>query len=99
MKKSLNIVIVVVMFLVGFISGPVLRSRADGGDASLIHACVKERGGDVKIVGANNPCPGGYSPLHWGIVGPQGPQGLQGPPGPASLPAAYYQTIEPDFTM
>ena len=30
-------------------------------------------------------------------MGPQGPQGLQGAPGPASLPAAYYQTIDSNF--
>ena len=97
MKKSLNIVLVLVTFLVGFLSGPVVISRADGGDLSLIHACVKDRGGDVKIVGANSSCPSGYSPFHWGITGPQGPQGVQGPPGPASLPSAYYQTIDSNF--
>jgi hypothetical protein len=51
----------------------------------------------VKIVGANSSCPSGYSPLHWGITGPQGPQGFQGPPGPASLPTASYQIIESNF--
>lgn len=97
MKKSLNITFVLVAFVIGLFLSPGIVSRADGGDLSLIHACVKDRGGDVKIVGANSSCPGGYSPLHWGIVGPQGPQGLQGAPGPASLPAAYYQTIDSNF--
>ena len=108
MKKGMNIAIVLVTFIVGLFISPAIYSKADGGDISLIHACVKDKGGDVKIVGANSACPSGYSPLHWGITGPQGPQGLQGPPGPASLPVAYYQTINsniigvvthsPDFT-
>jgi hypothetical protein len=97
MKKGLNIAIVLVMFIVGVFISPAIYTKADGGDISLIHACVKDKGGDVKIVGANSSCPSGYSPLHWGITGPQGPQGLQGPPGPANLPSAYYQTIDPNF--
>ena len=96
MKKLLHIRFVLVAFVIGFFLSPAIISRADGGDISLIHACVKDKGGDVKIVGANSSCPSGYSPLHWGITGPQGPQGIQGPPGPASLPSAYYQSIAPD---
>jgi hypothetical protein len=98
MKKGLNIAIVLVMFIVGVFISPAIYTKADGGDISLIHACVKDRGGDVKIVGANSSCPSGYNLLHWGITGPQGPQGLQGPPGPASLPTAYSQTIDSNFT-
>ena len=97
MKKVLNITIVLLTFIVGLFISPAVRSRADGGDISLIHACVKDRGGDVKIVGANSSCSSGYSPLHWGITGPQGPRGVQGPPGPVSLPSAYYQSIAPDL--
>ena len=97
MKKGLNIAIVLVTFVLGLFISPAMLSRADGGDTSLIHACVKDKGGDVKIVGANSLCPSGYSPLHWGITGPQGPQGIQGPPGPASLPTAYSQTIDSNF--
>ena len=99
MKKGLNIVIVLVMFIVGVFISPAIYTKADGGDISLIHACVKDRGGDVKIVGANSGCPSGYSSLHWGITGPQGPQGIQGPPGPASLPTTYYETIDANFMV
>ena len=94
MKKGLNIAIVLVMFIVGVFISPAIYTKADGGDISLIHACVRDRGGDVKIVGANSGCPSGYSPLHWAITGPQG---IQGPPGPASLPSAYYETIDSNF--
>ena len=97
MKKRLNITIMLAMFIAGIFVSPAIISRADGGDISLIHACVKDKGGDVKIVGANSVCPSGYSPLQWGIVGPQGSQGIQGPPGPASLPSAYYQTIDSNY--
>lgn len=97
MKKGLNIAIMLALFLVGIFISPAVISRADGGDTALIHACVKDKGGDVKIVGASTACPSGYSPLHWSIVGPQGPQGIQGLPGPASLPSSYYQTIDSNF--
>ena len=60
MKKGLNIAIVLVMFIVGVFISPAIYTKADGGDISLIHACVKDRGGDVKIVGANSGCPSGY---------------------------------------
>lgn len=57
-----------------------------GGDTTLIHACVKNSGGAVRIVGANDSCNSNETPIHWSIAGPpgaQGPQGVPGPPGPA----------------
>jgi hypothetical protein len=38
---------------------------ADGGDPTLIHACVKPSSGEVKIVGATATCKPGWTPLHW----------------------------------
>ncbi len=38
--------------------------QADGGDTSLIHACVA-KDGTMKIVGANTTCKGNETPLHW----------------------------------
>jgi hypothetical protein len=94
MKKPLTITFVLIAFVVGLLLSPAIISKADGGDISLIHACVKDKSGDVKIVGANSSCPSGYSPLHWGITGLQGPKGEQGPAGPTTLPSGYYQAID-----
>jgi len=45
MKRSLNITFVLVAFVIGLLLSPAVISRADGGDLSLIHACVKDKGG------------------------------------------------------
>jgi len=38
---------------------------ADGGDATLIHACVKKANGQVRIVGPDDTCLPSESSLHW----------------------------------
>lgn len=38
---------------------------ADGGDATLIHACVKNANGQVRIVGPADGCLPSESSLHW----------------------------------
>jgi hypothetical protein len=44
---------------------------ADGGDATLIHACVKKVNGQVRIVGPDDTCLPSESPLHW-VAGASG---------------------------
>ena len=55
---------------------------AHGGNTSLIHACVSNSSGEIKIVGANANCPSNYRALDWNIQGPAGQQGPIGPAGP-----------------
>ena len=55
---------------------------AHGGNTALIHACVSNTSGEIKIVGANANCPNNYRALDWNIQGPAGQQGAQGQPGP-----------------
>lgn len=96
--RLLNFVLLVALVCM---SGVVYVS-AHGGDGSLIHACVNNRNGAVRIVGANTACdPGRETALDWGIQGPKGdkgdtgdtgpigPQGPQGEPGSGGLPAAF----------
>ena len=47
---------------------------ADGGDASLIHACVKKSNprGQTRIVGPSVRCAAGERANHWSITGPAG---------------------------
>lgn len=57
---------------------------AHGGDPALIHACVNNSSGALRIVGSNDACRQGERALDWNIMGPQGPagpQGVQGDPG------------------
>jgi hypothetical protein len=55
---------------------------AHGGNSALIHACVSNSSGEIKIVGANANCPSNYRALDWNIQGPAGQQGPIGPAGP-----------------
>lgn len=55
---------------------------AHGGNTTLIHACVSNSSGEIKIVGANTNCPSNYRALDWNIQGPAGQQGPIGPVGP-----------------
>ena len=60
---------------------------AAGDDSNQINACT-DKGGNVRVLAANESCRPRESPLSWSITGPQGPagpqgaQGIQGPPGP-----------------
>jgi hypothetical protein len=79
----------------------VIYVSAHGGDVTLIHACVTNRTGAVRIVSATTTCDANReTALGWGIqgpkgdtgvtgdvgsVGPQGEQGIAGPQGPQGL--------------
>lgn len=55
---------------------------AHGGNTTLIHSCVNNTSGEIKIVGANANCPSNYRALDWNVQGPAGQQGPIGPMGP-----------------
>jgi len=80
--RILNAFLIVV--LLGM-SGVVYVS-AHGGDVTLIHACVNNRNGAVRIISASGSCDATReTALDWNIQGPKGdtgPQGAQGPAGP-----------------
>ena len=53
--------------------------------ADVIHACVDQRSGVLRVIAAEEQCKKGESALEWNIQGPtgvEGPQGPVGPPGP-----------------
>lgn len=63
-------------------TGVVVAGAHDGRPTKkVIHACVDDRTGAIEIVGANDHCGAGESPLDWNGKGPRGPQGPPGPPG------------------
>ena len=55
---------------------------AHGGNIALIHSCVNNTSGEIKIIAANANCPSNYRALDWNIQGPAGQQGPIGPAGP-----------------
>ena len=67
----------------------VFYVSAHGGDATLIHACVNKRSGDIRIITATTVCDSDReTALDWGVQGPKGDKGdtgavgSAGPPGP-----------------
>jgi len=54
---------------------------AHGRDSSLIHTCVHDRIGVVKIADSDESCPSGWTALDWDFQGPPGTPGAAGPPG------------------
>lgn len=77
-----------VVLLSALLLPPVLasRSEADGGDRSVIHACVKVQQGTTRIVGANDRCGPSETAVHWNITGPQEPADPAG--------AAFLQVVD-----
>jgi hypothetical protein len=68
--------------------GATTLISAQGGDGSLVHACVKRGTGMVRIVGPDDSCKSQETVVDWGITGPPGARGMpgpEGPPGPAGL--------------
>jgi|ERR1043165_531894 len=55
---------------------------AHGGNIALIHSCVNNTSGEIKIIAATANCPSNYHSLDWNIQGPAGQQGPIGPVGP-----------------
>jgi hypothetical protein len=91
-----------VVFALGFSPAVIGIRTAEphGGDASVIHACIRRSDGRVRIVGRDSACLKGEKPIHWNITGPRGAagpkgdkgdhglQGPRGPTGPQSPPRA-----------
>ena len=80
-ETSKRIVVLVVVAALLLIGGSTWVF-AHGGDVNLIHACVNNSSGTLKIVGPNASCKNNETALDWGIVGPAGTAGPQGPAGP-----------------
>ena len=55
---------------------------AHGGNTALIHACVDNKNGSIRVIAPTGVCKSSETALDWNIVGPAGPIGAQGPMGP-----------------
>lgn len=65
--------------------GVATWALAQGGGGT-IYACVNDHSGEVKIVGADDPCGPNETPRSWSVVGQQGEQGPPGETGPVVVP-------------
>ncbi|HET7235758.1 MAG TPA: hypothetical protein VFK59_04915 [Actinomycetota bacterium] len=72
---------VVIALAAALLATGVVVAGAHGGGPKrqVIHACVDDQTGAIEVVGANDNCGAGESPLDWNG---KGPKGAQGPPGP-----------------
>ena len=80
MRVSRTILALGVMLIVTLVAGGTW-ALAHGGDRDLVHACVNDESGDIKVVGPNDDCKKNETPLDWNIQGLPGPQGPIGKPG------------------
>jgi len=62
--KTFLLTTVTTLWLALFIALP-LTVHADGGDTTVIHACVLNKDGSMRIVSATTTCKGSETPLHW----------------------------------
>ena len=73
---------------------------AQGGDPSVIYACVHkdprdgEVHGQVRIVLPGEGCRRNEAPMHWSVRGPAGPPGPQGPAGPPGPAGSGLQVVD-----
>ena len=78
----------------------VMYVSAHGGDVTLIHACVNNRTGAVRIVSPTTACDASKETASdWNIQGPKGDKGdtgPKGPQGPAGVLGIYYVTQSSD---
>jgi hypothetical protein len=73
------------------VAGVVVAVAHDGRPTKkVIHACVDDQTGAIQIVGGNDNCGAGESPLDWNG---KGPRGAQGPPGPAGETGFEHLTV------
>ena len=76
-------VIVLVIGLISFFGGSYLvNAHGDGVYLGIIHACVDDNNGKIRIVSGLEDCAKNESALDWNGLGPEGPQGETGPAGP-----------------
>src|SRR5690349_22975134 len=74
--KALAVFAVILLSLVS-----VTYVSAHGGNTALIHSCVNNTSGEIKIIAATANCPSNYRSLDWNIQGPAGQPGPIGPVG------------------
>jgi hypothetical protein len=80
MRVSRTALVLGAMLLAALVGGGTW-ALAHGGDPKLVHACVNDESGAVRVVGAKDQCSKKETALDWSIQGPAGPQGPQGEPG------------------
>lgn len=80
MRISRTALVLGAMLLVALVGGGTW-ALAHGGDPSLVHGCVDDVNGALRVVSPDGECSKKETPLDWTIQGPAGPQGPQGEPG------------------
>ena len=83
--RSISLAVAVLILAVMLTGVASVRLSAQNGEASVVHSCLKKKGGELKIIGADEDCKKNETPLEWNLQGPSGPQGDLGPQGPQGL--------------
>ena len=64
-----------------FLAVPRLMAHGGPVEGQVIHSCVNNNSGEIKIADAGDKCKGNSDSLDWNAIGPQGDQGIQGEKG------------------
>ena len=70
-----------VLAFVGLGVSMQISASGDNSDPNVIHACVNNNSGEIKIVTPDEECKKNWTAVHWSVGGPQGEQGPKGDPG------------------
>lgn len=62
-------------------AGLVTVGTVFAADETMIHGCVSNKDGKLRVVGGPNDCTKGETPISWNQTGPAGPAGVQGEQG------------------
>ena len=65
-----------------FLAVPRIAAHTGAVVDEVIHSCVNNSSGEIKIADAGDKCKGNSDPLDWNAVGPQGDTGATGATGP-----------------
>ena len=80
MSRPPSALTITAMALIASVGGVGLPAvLADNGPADVIHTCVKDVNGQLRVVAEGDMCEPSEHPVQWGTAGPVGP------PGPAGL--------------
>jgi hypothetical protein len=79
-RVRLTLPVALVVFVAGGLAGSlgIAVVQAHGGGASLVHACVNNGSGSVRIVSPSGTCHPNETALDWNQQGETGPQGAPG---------------------
>ena len=90
----LGIAAIVIVALAGALV--TTQIGAHGGDPDLLHSCINNASGEVKIIGPNDACQKNWTAVDWSTSGAPGEPGPAGPAGRRDLQGPLSSRVRRD---